>query len=287
MMLQPSSLSPWFLRDKNKKTKGLTSMKEAGKQSAHSKRRFWLPALFCVLAADLIALISNISDAGVGDWLYFTFHPVDSDDGGIYLLLMYVLIFLGIHIVASLIYSIKKGKLKEKGFGPYVSYVKDWGIYICLYIFLAINIAAIFAQEELYSPFLLVLFFYSIYYIIKSFFGYIRHKENYKARSNKSVALFLIFCVALQIAFGFGLSNVVTMKVVGHENVATGFSVVHNKDGSIKHREDGSIVEDIEYERQEIRGLGLNYAILLCPIILIGSTSYFFYKKKEKDDIKM
>ena len=143
-------------------------MKEAGKQPVHSKRRFWLPALFCVLATDLIALISNISDAGVGDWLHFTFHPVGNDDGGIYLILMYVL-----------------------------------------------------------------------------------------------------------------------MKVVGHENVATGFSVVHNKDGSIKHREDGSIVEDIEYERQEIRGLGLNYAILLCPIILIGSTSYFFHKKKAKDDIQM
>lgn len=120
----------------------------------------------------------------------------------------------------------------------------------------------------------------------KKLYKYIIDKERYKRKSKKSIVVFVIVCLFINVMLARNINNVSTYGRIGYENTPTGWSVVYNKDGTIKHNKDGSIVEDVEWDRKAIYGYSKNYLLLVYPIAGILITYVFFFdgdKVKEKE----
>lgn len=120
----------------------------------------------------------------------------------------------------------------------------------------------------------------------KKLYKYIIDKERYKRKSKKSIVVFVVVCLFINVMLARNINNTSTYGRIGYENTPTGWSVVYNKDGTIKHNKDGSIVEDVEWDRKAIYGYSKNYLLLVYPIAGILITYVFFFdgdKVKEKE----
>lgn len=255
-------------------------MKGTGKQLPKPKRGFWLAVLFCVVLSDVILAGKGLM-LGSEDYWTFNMLPLDSffAEFGLTAISPYLIVFAFFALL--MVIQVKSVEPKERT-GVVLGFLKksvQYAIYYLLALLGIANLLWIFFNREQYASFLLALLIYGIFYTILKFYRYARNKGEIPRRSKKSLLIVAAVCLVVNILFARNVTNVSSYGVVGYENVVTGWSTVYNRDGTIRHNRDGSIVEDIEYERRAIHGFSTNYFLLLFPVVSIGVPYLFFHPK--------
>lgn len=266
-------------------------MKEVSKNNKKSKHRLLLNIAACLVLTDIILLIKTLVLKVLFDFDDYwsinikPFYDIFAELG-FTIIIPYLIIFFILAVLMTI--RIKNAKSDERKYFI-ITFIKKsikYAIYYILAILSVITLMSIKYFDEIYSSLLLELLIFCVYYNIKKLYKYIIDKERYKRKSKKSIVVFVVVCLFINVMLARNINNTSTYGRIGYENTPTGWSVVYNKDGTIKHNKDGSIVEDVEWDRKAIYGYSKNYLLLLYPIASILITYVFFFdgdKVKEKE----